>query len=269
MYRIIFLHMYYDIHSHLNLKPLSKNFEEVVKRMREAKTKTITVGVDLETSQRALEIALQNEDIWATVGLHPTDNENEMFNAETYKELGKHPKVVAIGECGLDYYRKNDEETKRKQKDLFLEHIHLAIELQKPLMIHARPKEGTMDAYEDVLSILEEKKKMYEELSGNFHFFVGNLEIARRVFALGFSVSFDGPITFTSEYDEVIAFAPIDKIHAETDAPFAAPHPYRGKTNEPAYVIEIIKKIAKIKKLPLAELAGELHKNFKKTFRVE
>ena len=260
--------MYYDIHSHLNLKPLSKNLEEVIERMREAKTKTITVGVDLETSKQAIIIAEKNEDIWATIGLHPTDNEKEIFDSVEYEKLGKHPRVVAIGECGLDYYRKDDEETKKRQKEIFLKHIELAIFLDKPLMIHARPKEGSMDAYEDVLSILEEKKKINEKLSGNFHFFVGNLEIAKRVFALGFSVSFDGPITFTKEYDEVIAFAPIDKIHAETDAPFAAPHPYRGKTNEPAYVVEIVKKIAEIKKLPLAELAGELRSNFIKTFRV-
>ncbi len=260
--------MYYDIHSHLNLKPLSKNLEEVIERMREAKTKTITVGVDLETSKQAIIIAEKNEDIWATIGLHPTDNEKEIFDSVEYEKLGKHPRVVAIGECGLDYYRKDDEETKKRQKEIFLKHIELAIFLDKPLMIHARPKEGSMDAYEDVLSILEEKKKTNEKLSGNFHFFVGNLEIAKRVFALGFSVSFDGPITFTKEYDEVIAFAPIDKIHAETDAPFAAPHPYRGKTNEPAYVVEIVKKIAEIKKLPLAELAGELRSNFIKTFRV-
>lgn len=260
--------MYYDIHSHLNLKPLSKNLEEVIERMREAKTKTITVGVDLETSKQAIIIAEKNEDIWATIGLHPTDNEKEIFDSVEYEKLGKHPRVVAIGECGLDYYRKDDEETKKRQKEIFLKHIELAIFLDKPLMIHARPKEGSMDAYEDVLSILEEKKKTNEKLSGNFHFFVGNLEIAKRVFALGFSVSFDGPITFTKEYDEVIAFAPIDKIHAETDAPFAAPHPYRGKTNEPAYVVEIVKKIAEIKKLPLAEFAGELRSNFIKTFRV-
>ncbi len=179
--------------------------------------------------------------------------------------------MVAIGECGLDYFRDEREETKLIQKELFLKHIQLAQHVGKPLMIHARPSKGSMDAYEDVIQQLrmtneELRKENKQELKMNFHFFVGNIEIAKQILELGGTMSFDGPITFTNEYDEVIRSIPLECIMAETDAPFAAPIPYRGKTCEPWMVEEVVKKIAEIKNEPLEKVRVQILENAKRVF---
>lgn len=259
---------YIDIHSHLNLKPLSEDRQGVLKRMQEKKVATITIGVDYDTSLEALSIAKEQSFIWAGVGLHPTDNTAEVFDFEKYKKLASDKKVVCIGECGLDYYRDWKEETKKRQKEIFKKHIELAIELEKPLMIHARPSKDSMNAYSDALDILEEYKKTNSNLTANFHFFVGDIFVAKRILNLGFTVSFDGPITFAREYDDVIRFLPIESIMSETDAPFAAPAPHRGKTCEPFMVEEIVKKIAEIKEISLEEVKIELVKNAKRVFKI-
>lgn len=263
---------YIDIHSHLNLSPLKEKEEEVILRMVDNNVGTITIGVDYETSKEALKIAERYDFIWAGVGMHPNDNQEEVFDFEKYLELAKNEKVVCIGECGLDYFRDQKEENKKRQKELFIKHIELALSLEKPLMIHARPSKGTMDAYEDVLDILEEYKNKEKNndpvLVGNFHFFVGDINIAKRALDIGFSMSFDGPITFSSDYDEVIKYIPIDKINIETDAPFAAPNPYRGKICEPFMVKEIIKKIASLKQLKEEDLAEILLQNTKSFFNL-
>ena len=254
-----------DIHSHLNIHPLSDDQESVLLRMRQKGVGTITVGVDYKTSLQAVDLAENNADIWATVGLHPTDNDTEVFDIEKYVELAKHPRVVAIGECGLDYYRNQDEEMKKAQKELFLKHIELARTAGKPLMIHARPIKGSMDAYEDVLEILRGAPAAPR---ANFHFFVGNIEIAQQILALGGTMSFDGPVTFSKDYDEVIAFVPLESLHAETDAPFAAPAPYRGKTCEPWMVEEIVQRVAEIKQMQFEQVQKQLLENAKHFFGI-
>lgn len=284
---------YIDIHSHLNLSPLLENKDQIINTLHEQGIGTITVGVDYETSKLAIEIADENPDIlWATVGQHPNDNPDEVFNYDKYLELAKNKKVVAVGETGLDYYRLgssskvlvNSEEQKQqeieRQKDLFKKHIELAIEVNKPLMVHARPSvakaeagspsKNSMDAYEDVLDILEScqlKAKSYK-LSANFHFFVGDLEIAKRIIKNNWTMSFDGPITFTNDYDEVIKSIPIENIMAETDAPFATPMPYRGQTNYPQYVEFVYKKIAEIKGISIDECKTQIFKNIKRVFDI-
>lgn len=268
---------YFDIHSHLNLKPLYEQRADILARMKEQGIGTITVGVDYETSKLNLEIASENENVWACVGLHPADNTDEEFDIEKYQELTKHPKVVAIGECGLDYFRLDASsqelvaKTKDRQKEIFKKHIELAIETGKPLMIHARPSKGSMDAYEDALNILESyytlDAKPYT-LVCNFHFFVGDITIAQQIVKNGWTMSFDGPITFSRDYDEVIRAIPIENIMAETDAPFAAPAPYRGRTCEPWMVSEIVKKIAEIKDMPLETVQKALLENIKRTFDI-
>ncbi len=263
---------YIDIHSHLNLEPLKKERDAVIMRMHEHEVATITIGVDYKTSTEAIEIAESYDFIWAGIGMHPTDNTEEFFDLEKYKALAENKKVVCIGECGLDYFRDQQDETKARQKEIFLKHILLALAVSKPLMIHARPSKGTMDAYHDVLDILEEYRNkdggVASALKGNFHFFVGNIEVAKRILALGFTMSFDGPITFARDYDEVIKFIPLESIMAETDAPFAAPVPHRGKTCEPYMVVEIVNKIAEIKGVPLNEVTEVLASNSKKTFNI-
>jgi TatD DNase family protein len=262
---------YIDIHSHLNLSPLKERQEEIINKLYLENTKTITVGVDLETSREAVKIALENEILFATVGKHPTDSSHESFDYEEYKKLAQNEKVLAIGECGLDYFRLtgNEEEVKKekeRQKYIFEEQIKLSVELNKPLMIHARPKKNTMDAYEDILNILNEYISNEIFLRGNFHFFVGNLDILKKVLEIGFTVSFDGPITFTSEYDDIIKYVPLDMFHIETDSPFATGNPHRGDINFPYYVKFILKRISEIKEIDEEKLSIQLEKNFEKHF---
>ena len=259
---------YIDIHSHLNIDTLHKDKDAVIARMRENDTGTITIGVDFESSKLAIDFARAHDDIWASVGLHPTDNLAEGFDRASYRELAKDKNVVCIGECGLDYFRDQKPETKTRQREIFIQHIELALETSLPLMIHARPSKGAMDAYEDALEILEQYKKDHPGLMANFHFFVGDLGIAKRIVDLDFTASFDGPITFTSEYDEVIEFMPMENIMAETDAPYAAPAPYRGKTCEPFMVCEIVKKIAQVKGLTEDQAAEKLLNNAQRVFNL-
>lgn len=260
---------YIDIHSHLNLKPLKQDEEQVIVRMVEHEVGTITIGVDYETSCEAVALAQKYDFVWAGVGMHPTDNTTEEFEIEKYKALATNPRVVCVGECGVDYYRDQSAETKQRQEKLFRQHIEIAKAVGKPLMIHARPSKGSMDAYIDVLDILEEVKKEFPDLRANFHFFVGDVEVAKRALALGFTMSFDGPITFARDYDEVIRFLPLTSIMAETDAPFAAPIPHRGGACEPHMVTEIVKKIAELKGIPLDEVASQILENSKKFFMLQ
>jgi TatD DNase family protein len=260
---------YIDIHSHLNLQPLKDNQEEVISRMIEKNVGTITIGVDYETSKEAINIASKYDFIWAGIGFHPNDNSDEIFDFDKYLELAKNKKVVCIGECGLDYFRNNEDEVKDKQKEIFRKHIKIAILVKKPLMMHMRPSKGNMDAYEDALSILNEfKDEIGKSLFGNFHFFVGNIDIAKKILKLGFTMSFDGPITFSKDYDELIKFLPIESIMIETDSPYVAPSPYRGKTCEPWMVIEVAKKVAEIKELSFENVSNQLMINTKGFFDI-
>lgn len=260
---------YIDIHCHLDSRFFKDNLEEVINRMVEKDVSAITIGVDYETSKEAIVMAEKYDFIWAGIGLHPADNAKEVFDFDKYLELAKNPRVVCIGECGLDYFREEDEEKKNKQKEIFKKHIEIAITSEKPLMMHIRPSRGSMDAYHDALAVLEEYKKKDEtKLTGNFHFFVGDISVAKKALEIGFTVSFDGPITFSHDYDELIKFLPLESVMAETDAPFAAPAPYRGKTCEPYMVAEIVKKIAEIKNLPEEEVATAIIANAKRVFKI-
>ncbi|OHA91494.1 MAG: hypothetical protein A2832_00590 [Candidatus Zambryskibacteria bacterium RIFCSPHIGHO2_01_FULL_44_22b] len=227
---------YFDVHSHLEACQYDADREEVIKRLKESDTHTIVIGTDLESSQKAVELAEKHEEIYASIGIHPTDR-LESFEVEKFASLVKHPKVVSIGECGFDFYHAKKEEDYERQKKLFVDQIEFAVKHNKPLMIHAR------NAYEELLETLRE----FKGLRGNIHFFAGSWEIAQKFLELGFSLSFTGVITFTHDYDEVIRNAPLDKILSETDAPYVAPVPYRGKRNEPAYVSEVVKRIAEIR----------------------
>lgn len=241
---------YIDIHSHLNLPEFRDDRDEIIARLRAQEIATIVVGVDKETSQSAADLALRHDTVFACIGQHPTDNRDEVFNADVYRNLARGGNVVAIGECGLDYFRiKNNElGIKEKQKELFKQQIELAIECDLPLMLHCRPAKGTMDAYEDALLILNSYFLNHaSRLRGNVHFFVGDISIADRFLALGFTMSFTGVITFALDYDAVIRHLPISAILSETDAPFAAPIPHRGKRSEPEHVMLVVARIAEIR----------------------
>lgn len=235
---------YFDIHCHIDDDKYDTDREEVIKHLKETNAWATTIGTDLESSKNAVEIAEQNEGIFACVGVHPRDRMDEKFEEESFEILVKNPKTVAVGECGLDYFKLEGDLSleKKRQKDIFEAQINFALKHGKPLMLHCR------DAYEDSLDILESYAKDFgEKLRGNAHFFAGSLPVAKRLFDIGFSISFTGVITFTHDYDEIIRFAPQDLILSETDAPYVAPVPFRGKKNEPAYVRYVAESLASIR----------------------
>jgi TatD DNase family protein len=254
---------YIDIHSHFNLKQFEGDLDESIKKMHERGVATICVGTDLETSKRAVEIAEKYDFIWATVGMHPTDTK-DTFKVEDFEELARNPKVVAIGECGLDYFRTPKIDVYDHQRENFLAQIRLAQMVHKPLMIHARPSKGSMDAYEDALGILQD----FDEIRANFHFFVGSTSIAQRALDQGHTMSFDGPITFTDEYNEVLRALPLESIMAETDSPYAAPEPHRGGRAEPWMVEFVYRKIAEIRGEDEEEVRIALNENASKFFNI-
>jgi TatD DNase family protein len=246
---------YLDIHAHLNFPEYEADRAEVIKRLKENKVGVINVGTDAKTSAEVVKLAEENENMWATVAMHPHEVETP-FDYDYFKSLAQHPKVVAIGECGLDYFRLEDEAVKLKQQELFKQHIKLAKEVGKPLMLHIR------DSYDDVLKILEEEKAG----RAHTHFFAGSWAVAQKFLARGDSLSFTGVITFTHDYDEVIRNIPLDKLMAETDAPYVAPVPNRGKRNEPLYVIEVYKRLAELKGLAEEETREAILVNAKRIF---
>jgi TatD DNase family protein len=187
------------------------------------------------------------------------------FDSQPFADLVKHPKVVAIGECGLDYGKMGvvSAQDKLRQKKDFEQQIDFAVKYNKPLMLHIRSAHG------DVLDILTAKKREYgDRLRGNSHFFSGGIEIEKKYLEINFSVSFTGVITFVKDYDEAVRYAPIDMIMSETDAPFVAPIPYRGKRNEPSYVIEVVKKMAQIKGKTEKEMQKVLIDNAIRIFNI-
>ena len=255
---------YIDIHSHINFPEYDIDRELVLLRMKETNTWTITVGTNTETSLSAIKLAEENESVFACVGLHPIDDPHATFDEPAFIKMTMHPKVVAIGECGLDFGRKGEIEDQEliRQKGIFESHINLAVKYDKPLMLHVR------NAHEDVLDILEAKKKEHGDiLCGNSHFFTGSVDIARRYLDLGFTVSFTGVITFTSDYDEVIKFVPLESMMVETDSPYVAPVPFRGQRNEPIHVNHVVKRIAELKNLPLLEVREAMISNVCRSFK--
>ncbi|MES2023417.1 MAG: TatD family hydrolase [Patescibacteria group bacterium] len=288
---------YIDIHSHTNFKAFDEDREAVLQRALDTETWVINVGTQIDTSRFAVEMANKySEGIYAIIGLHPIHtgasyhdtkelgeegkaftSRGEVFEKEKYRELLRDPKVVGIGECGLDYYRCTTE-TISKQKQAFIEQIELANEFNKPLMLHIRnnpnvhpaingtPQEGNLNAsaYFDALEIL----KAHAKVKGDVHFFAGSWEEAKGFIELGFTLSFTGVITFTHDYDEVVRNTPLDMIMSETDSPYITPVPYRGKRNEPVYVSEVVKKIAEIKGLPENEVSKAIIANAKRVFGI-
>ena len=235
---------FFDIHSHINDKKFDGDIVDVVKRMDELDVWTIAVGTDRRSSQLAAQISCFYEGVFSAIGIHPTDNTAEHFNEPYFEELAGCEKVVAVGECGLDYFRAKDEsaEEKKRQKDLFEEQLEFAIKIDRPLMIHCR------NAHTDMLDILTSKKKEHaDKLRGNIHFFSEGVDTAKKYFDLDFSISFTGVLTFTNDYDEVVKYAPLERIMSETDSPYVSPVPHRGERNEPIYVKEVVKRIAEIR----------------------
>ena len=255
-----------DTHAHLNFKAYKEDGDEVIKRSLKNDVWLINVGAEWDTSKRAVEyVEKYPKGVFAAVGLHPFHVKDQEFSYKKYKELALKEKVVAIGEIGLDYYHieNDDQETKLLQKQLFLKQLDLAEELQKPVIIHCR------NAYQDIIDILKLKIKNRElTVKGIIHSFLGDYKQARQYREMGFKITFNGIITFARDYDKVILDTPLDDILLETDCPYLAPVPYRGQRNEPLYVVEVAKKLAEIKKIPLEEVVNQTTANAKKVFNL-
>ena len=271
-----------DTHAHINFKDYKDDADEVIKRALKNNIWLINVGAEFETSERAVEYAEKYpQGVFAAVGLHPIhlqvqkfkekdfefETKAEKFDYEKYKTLAQNPKVVAIGEIGLDYYHLKSESPeeilrlKDLQKEIFLKQIELAAELNKPLIIHCR------NAHKDILEILKPKtQNLKPNLKGVIHSFSGNYKQARQYRELGFKIAFNGIITFARDYDKVILDTPLEDILLETDCPYLAPIPYRGQRNEPLYIVEVAKKIAEIKNLTIEEVAKQTTLNAKEVF---
>ncbi|RKQ33017.1 TatD family hydrolase [Oceanobacillus halophilus] len=254
--------MLFDTHVHLNARQFAEDREETIQRAFDAGVKYMTVvGFDRETIPLAIEIAEQNETIYAAVGWHPVDA-IDMTDKELawIKELSSHPKVVALGEMGLDYHW--DKSPKDIQKEAFRKQIQLAKTVHMPIIIHNR------EATEDIIQILQEENA--KEIGGIMHCYNDSVDYVQACLDMNFYISLGGPVTFKNAPlpKEVAKQVPLDRLLIETDAPYLAPHPNRGKRNEPAYVKLVAEKIAELRDIPFEEISDMTTKNAKRFFGI-
>lgn len=255
---------YIDIHCHLEHEDYDLDRVEVITRAKEKEVGIITVGTNFKSSEKAIKIAEENSGVWAIIGLHPTEIQTEKFDFDAYLNLAKNPKVVGIGECGFDYFRKGYAD-KSLQREIFEKQISIANEVKKPLMLHMRNGlKNDENAYLDSLEVIRKHAKVH----GDAHFFAGNWDEGKQFLDLGFRLSFTGVITFARDYDEVIKNTPMNMIMSETDAPFVSPIPFRGERNEPAHVIEVVQKISEIKSKSIDETKIHLVDNARSLFQI-
>ncbi|MGO4476214.1 TatD family hydrolase [Massilia sp. 2TAF26] len=257
--------MYIDSHCHINFPELAARMPEILARMAENKVdKALCVSVNLPEFPSVLALAEQYPHIYASVGVHPDYEDTPEPSVDELVRLADHPKIVAIGETGLDYYRlEGDLEWQRER---FRTHIRASRETRKPLIIHTR------SASADTIRILQEEGAAVDKggVAGVMHCFTETLEVAQAAIEMGFYISFSGIVTFKSAKDlQAVAKAlPLDRILIETDSPYLAPVPYRGKVNEPGFVPHVAEFIATLKDVPLREVAERTTENFYKLFKV-
>jgi TatD DNase family protein len=247
--------MYTDTHCHLYLEQYAGDVDAVIRRAEEAKVKRFVIpGMDRETSQQAIALAEKYEGVFAAVGYHPTDIEKmTLDDFDKLSRLASHPKVVAIGEIGLDYYWVKDSRQRQKQRERLLPHLELADQLNKPIILHLREEHDAAsgEASNDLFEILEAWQNHSitdKSKAGVFHSFNGNLRSAQRAIDMNFFIGITGPVTYkkNDSQRELVKQLPLDRILIETDSPFQAPHPHRGRRNEPANVTLVADKIAEI-----------------------
>lgn len=286
--------MIIDTHCHLDLEEFDKDREEVIERaLKIGSEKIITVGVDILSSQKAVELSQKYRSVFAAVGIQPEEIDKYIeetpcnhesipdykLNIDVNKKLtalAKSKRVVAIGEIGLDYrwLKKGSasaalekdsplEVQKEKQKDIFRRQLGLAVLMDLPVIVHNR------EADEDTLREIRRYKET-KRLRGVIHCFTGSLEFAKKIIDAGFLLSFTGIITYPNaqELQKVVKEIPLDKIMVETDAPFLAPQAYRGRRNEPSFILEVTKKVAEIKNLNFEEICFNTSENAQRLFRI-
>ncbi len=252
-----------DTHCHLDMEQFKDDLEQTIVRATQAGVSSmVTIGIDLETSRQAVKIAQKHEQVWAAVGIHPHDADKASEeDTMAIAEISSHEKVVAYGEIGLDYTKLYA--PREIQQKIFIRQVELARELNLPIIIHDR------EAHEDVVNIL--KKYAPFPAGGVMHCFSGNSHLAEQVMALGFHISIPGIVTFNKakELQKVAATMNFTKMVIETDAPFLAPTPHRGKRNEPALIINTAKKIAELRKVGITEVAEQTTANAKELFNLK
>lgn len=255
--------MIFDTHCHLNAKELYKNHENFIISAKNAGVAAfLVVGYDYFSSKLAVELADKYDFVYAAVGYHPVDVlKAKQSDLDKTFELLKHPKVVALGEIGLDYHWVEDEEERKLQKQWFIKQIEIANEHNLPIVIHNR------DAMADTYQILKEHKV---NKGGVMHCYSGSPEMAAELIKLRFYISMGGPVTFKNARvpKEVVAKIPLDYLLVETDCPYLAPHPLRGTMNEPKNIVYVVKEIAEIKGVSVSEVEKETYKNAKKIFNI-
>ena len=247
-----------DTHCHLNLDTFENDLEEIIKRALINNVALILVpGLDIESSKNAIYLAESHKNIYASIGFHPNNLSawNGEESVETLRQLAKHPKVIGIGEIGLDYYR--DYSPKEKQKSVLQAQLDLAQELELPVILHNR------DSHKDLLKLIStwytnlNKSNKLCLAPGVLHSFDGSLEFADNLLEMNFYLGIGGPITFKNavEKQKIINRISLKRLLLETDAPFLSPHPFRGKRNEPSNIPFIAKKIADLRNIEQAEVA--------------
>lgn len=265
---------YIDAHTHAQFAAYDGDRDAVIRRAEDSGIALVVAGTKKETSEAAVELAKQYEHVYAAVGLHPIHASHSVSDPEElqyekllpendfdyagYKKLAQDSRVVAIGECGLDHFHLEGdvEAKKKKQQEVFASHIELAREVKKPLMIHSR------NAMEETIHMVQDAP------GGIMHFFSGTVSEAKQLLDRGFYFTFGGVLTFVRDYDDVVRMIPADRILSETDAPYVAPVPYRGKRNEPAYVVEVVKKLAELKKMSVGTMAEKIVENAERIFGI-
>lgn len=257
--------MIIDSHCHLNILPEEIGTkEEVIQQAHDLGVdKMMCIAIGPDQWHEVLALADTYEEVYAAIGVHPCETKEVVVTDDAVLEAAKHPKVLAIGEVGLDYYHFDAEkEDMTWQADRFRQMIRLAIQLNKPLIIHTRYSTP------DCLKILKEEGA--DQVGGIMHCFVEDIETAEAAMALGFYISFSGIVTFKNakELKEVAKAVPLDRILVETDAPYLAPTPYRGKTNQPGYTRYVVEEIAQLRGLSIEEVADATTANFKRLFKV-
>ncbi|WP_163969226.1 TatD family hydrolase [Oceanobacillus halotolerans] len=255
--------MLFDTHVHMNARQFFEDREETIQRAFDAAVQyMVVVGFDRETIPLAIEIAEQYETIYAAVGWHPVDAIDMTDDDLAWiEELSSHPKVVAIGEMGLDYHW--DKSPKAVQKEVFRKQIHLAKKVNMPIIIHNR------EATEDIIAILKEENA--KDVGGIMHCYNDSVQYVQDCLDMNFYISLGGPVTFknATHPKEVAVELPLDRLLVETDAPFLAPHPNRGKRNEPSYVTLVAEKIAALRGMDYDELCKKTTENAKVFFGID